>query len=167
MSLTVEDGTIVADADSYVTVAEVQAFCTKRGLSLPADESDIETLIIKAMDYIESLEDDFQGSRVSSSQSLSFPRYPLIINGFEIASTTIHKNLKNALCQLAFDVQTVDPQPTGDGKEVKISVTGPLKKEFFQKGTGVSEPVLTAFEALIKPLYSKCANSAFLQVHRG
>lgn len=167
MSLTVEDGNIIADADSYVTVAELQSFCTKRGLSLPEEDADIEKLIIKAMDYIESLECDFQGWRVSSSQSLSFPRESVCINGYENAATNIPKNLKSALCRLAHDVQSVDLQPTGDGKEIKVSGIGPLRKEFFRKGTGVSEPVLTAFNALIKPLFKSTAGSAFLEVCRG
>ena len=167
MSLTVEDGSIVDDADSYVTVAEVRTFCTKRGLSLPADDADVETLVIKAMDYIEAMEEKFQGSRVSSSQSLAWPRGYVIIHGNENASDNIPKNLKNALCRLAFDAQANELQPNGTGKEIKSQGIGPLRKEFFKNGVSASTPELTAFDALIRPLLSCKSGSAFLQVQRG
>jgi len=53
MALIIEDGTLVANADSYVTLAVARAFAEKRGL-VPVATDALEADLIKAMDFIES-----------------------------------------------------------------------------------------------------------------
>jgi len=74
MALIIEDGTIVAGADSYATLAVLRAYALKRGVTLSAVDADLEVLAIKAMDYIGSFEDKFQSARTDPvNQLLSFP----------------------------------------------------------------------------------------------
>ena len=71
----IEDGTNVEGANSFVTVEECRAFAEARGLTLPVDDSDVEILLIKAVDYLNSIENRFQGHRYfySDGQNLCFP----------------------------------------------------------------------------------------------
>lgn len=151
MALIIEDGTIVADANSYVTVAEIQAFASLRGLTLPATDAEVEILAIKAMDYLLSLEDHYQGFRVNSEQPVSFPRESVYIYGFYIGQV-IPKQLKLAQSQLAFDWQASDLQATGDGREVIETAVGPLKKKYATSGTTNAQINPTAAMAFLEPL---------------
>ena len=151
MALIIEDGTIVANANSYVTVAEIKAFAAARSLTLPDTDAEIEVLAIKAMDYLSSLEGHFQGYRVSETQTVSFPRSPVYIYGFQIGQT-IPINLKNAQSQLAFDWINSDLQSTGDGREVLETGMGPMKKKYAESGSTNSQVNPTAAMAFLASL---------------
>lgn len=105
MAIVVEDGSIVSGANSYVSEADLTAFATARGITLVADEDE---LLIKAMDYIESL--DFQGIKVSRDQSLQWPRAYVTIDQYNFPSNAIPNELKNGLCQVAIAIdQDMNP----------------------------------------------------------
>ena len=53
MALVVEDGTGKSDAQSYVSVATFKSWATSRGYVLPAADTDIEAMLLKACDFIE------------------------------------------------------------------------------------------------------------------
>lgn len=72
MALVVEDGSGVAGANSYLSVAELRAFAVDRGLTLPATDGPVEVLLIKAADYLELR--TYIGTKVSDDQGLSWPR---------------------------------------------------------------------------------------------
>jgi len=150
MALIIEDGSIVANADSYVTVAEFRAYATKRGVTtLPVDDADCEPLLIRAMDYLATLEDRFKGCRVSADQMLSWPRKNVYIFGNLYPYTSIPPQLKAGQCILAMAAMTIELQPTVDpsNANIKRDKTGPLETEFFGPGDGAySQPIITAAE---------------------
>ena len=77
MSLTVEDGTNVAGANSYVTLAEFTTFMADRGETViaEADNDQKEFALIKATDYMEqTYRLLWKGSRSNATQVLSWPR---------------------------------------------------------------------------------------------
>lgn len=135
MALIVEDGTIVENADSYVSEADLTAYAAKRGVTLPSG-NDLTVLAIKAMDYIESLEPRFKGSRVESDQPLSWPRKGVIINGFFVDDDTIPKQLHELQCQLVIDGMTVTLQPNGTGRIVKRQKVDVIETEYEILGDG-------------------------------
>ena len=91
--LTIEDGTIVADANSYTTDVEFVAYAAEHGLTIPAVEADRDVLQVLAKDYIDGL--DFKGYRAdASTQYLSFPRTGIYAYDRTIASDEIPKELK-------------------------------------------------------------------------
>ena len=94
MALVVEDGTLVAGADSYITLAEFKAWADKRGISYGTDEA-VTQQIYRAMDYIESL--DFIGQKSDENQSLQWPRDQVIIDGYYIDSDEMPAELKVAV----------------------------------------------------------------------
>ena len=100
MALIVEDGTGVAGAESYVSVAEFQTWATNRGYLLPSGVPDVESLLRKATDFIERKR--FIGTIEFTDQPLSFPR--LVTNWEGIAvSTGIPAKLKTAQMLLAME----------------------------------------------------------------
>lgn len=100
MAVIVEDGTRVADSNSYVSEAELTEYAAARGITLTTGA---EQLLIQAMDYIE--QQQFRGIKVMSSQSLQWPRYSVYIDGYEVATDTIPKDLKNAQMATALAIE--------------------------------------------------------------
>lgn len=168
MTIIVEDGSIVADANSYVTVADARAYAAARGITLSATDSVVESLLINAVDYTESKRAQYQGSKVSQDQELQFPRYNVSIDGFEIPPTTIPKTLKNAQMQLVIESsEGIDLMPTQSGQFVTEETVGPITTKYSDKaGLDGLEPQMTAVDALLEPLYKQGNSGAFLTTYR-
>lgn len=91
--LVIEDGTGLANAESYIDVAFADAYFLKRGITQWDGLTNKEALIIRAMDYIEN-NYTYQGTKLVSTQALQFPRL--------ICGKTVYPiALKNAVCELA------------------------------------------------------------------
>lgn len=129
MALIQEDGSIVTDADTYATVTELRAYAAKRGLTVPANDSPgdaaCEVLLIKAMDYLAAQSERWKGNKVQWDQPLDWPRYCVVVSGYELPSDEIPADIRNAQCQLAIDAQTLDLQPNIDAASQK----GPVIEE--------------------------------------
>lgn len=111
MALIIEDGTGVTNANSYETLVNIRAFATARGETLPTDDTELEALVIDAMDYIESFRSRFKGSKVSPTQPLQFPRNNVVIEGYNYPSNEIPNDLKKALAQAVIEANSTDLQP--------------------------------------------------------
>ena len=158
MALTIEDGTIVENANSFATVAECRAFAEARGLELPTADEDVETLLVKAADFIFSVEGDFQGTREHVDQELPFPRDGVLLFGADV-SGVIPKVLKQAQCRLAFDASQADLLATGSGRVVKKEGVGPLSVEYADDGASNPQAQLTAALTILDPLFKSSSNS--------
>lgn len=116
MALIIENGSTVIGANSYVTVTEAKNYATARLENFPTDDAAVEALLIDAMDYLEALRRQFQGTKASTEQELQWPRLTVVIDGENFASDAIPKELKNAQCQLAIDSYAVGGlAPSTDG----------------------------------------------------
>lgn len=164
MAIIVEDGSGVANANSYVSVADAQAWLEVRGLSFTSeDDAVIGAFLIQAMDFLESFRAQFKGAKTSSTQSLQWPRANVYIDNVEVDDDVIPVELVNALVQLAYEAQTVDLQPTATGQEVLKEKVGPIETEYAESGRSVSRPRLTKVMSFLEPLL---VNSASLRVVR-
>lgn len=152
MALVIEDGSLVAGANSFVTVAEVRAFAEVRASTLPVADGDVEAACIRAMDYINAFRDKFKGIKVAASQALQWPRVGASVDGFELAQTEIPGVLKDAQCQLAVDAAALDLQPSGDGREVIREKVDVLETEYRPGAGGNPQPALTKARAMLEPL---------------
>jgi hypothetical protein len=94
MALTVENGSLVANANSYVSAADFASWADARGISYPA-LPELEQKILRAMDYIESL--DFLGQKHEETQALQWPRDYVYIDGYSVESDEIPKEVKVAV----------------------------------------------------------------------
>lgn len=159
MTLIIEDGTEVTNANSYVTLAEARAYALARGVTLSATDSVVEILVIKAMDYLESFDNDFKGMRADSEQTLSWPRiYAYRNDGSEYPA--IPKELKNAQCQLILDSNSFDIDPnrllTDKGQRIKERVEGAIDVEYAEQEQ-ITRPMLRKFNNFIQPLLKNSA----------
>jgi len=105
MSLIVEDGSIVTGADSYVTRADYIAYAATLGVTI-ADEDATDVQLIQAAQYIDSLESQLKGTRVTRDQPLAFPRSDVIIDGWEWEETEIPRQVITAQMALALDINS-------------------------------------------------------------
>lgn len=153
--LIIEDGTSPAGAASYASVAEARAYASARGLSLPSGDSDVEALLIKAADYLDSLEPRFKGSRYSASQPLAWPRqYVYLFNSTDELGQVIPSQLKAAQCQLAVDYTSLDLLPTSDGREIIREKLDVLETEYAPKGVSTVTPTPSKALAILAPLFT-------------
>lgn len=151
-SLVVEDGSIVANATSYVTLTEARAYASARGITLSATDSVVDILAIKAMDFLESLRDQYQGEKVDDSQELQFPRNDVYIDGILQDYESIPSLLKKAQCQLIVELHSgVVLMPTRKTAPKKKTKVGPLETEYFS-GSPLT-PEMAAVDALLNPLF--------------
>lgn len=153
MALIVEDGSGVAGANSYVTVAEVRAWAGARGLTLPAGDSTVEQLILKAMDLVESFRARFTGSKTDAAQALQWPRTNASLDGAELEDDVIPAELKSAVFQLTVEAQSTDLQPTGSGQEVLREKIDVIETEYAKRGSGSVTPQFNKAMAFLEPLF--------------
>ncbi len=150
MALIVETGAIVDNANSYVDLAYARAYATARGLALSDVDDTLEAQLITAMDYLEALRSQYQGTKLGS---LQWPRYGVFIDGVELASNTIPRELKDAQCRLAFEVSSgVDLMPTTFGKFAKKEKVGDLEVEYSESLSTSQQPILTVVDNLLAQL---------------
>jgi hypothetical protein len=123
--LIIEDGSGVAGANSYVTVAEIRAYADARSVDLPVSNEAVESLAIKAMDWLYPLK--YKGTIADPDQALPWPRKGVYIDGSEVGSDQIPRMLKYAQMAAAIESKTADimPNQTGQGPVSGQSV-GPL-----------------------------------------
>lgn len=98
-TIIVEDGTIVTGANSYASVAELNAYAADRGISI-AGQADED--LIMAMDYLETLQ--YIGLKKTRDQPLQWPRSNVWIDAYDFPDDEIPQELKIALFEVAIAV---------------------------------------------------------------
>jgi hypothetical protein len=155
MALIIETGSLIPSAVSYVSVEETVAFASTRGVTLPETEAAVEILLIKAMDWLESMRGAYQGMKVSATQSLQWPRSGVTIDGFEVAEDIIPLDLKRAQMQVAMDVFAgLDPQVNYNGDPTvlreKVDV---IETQYADPGAAGPVPYLRKALSFLTPLF--------------
>ena len=164
--IVVEDGTGVADANSYVTVDGARAYALNRGVTLSTDDDVVAAQLVRATDYLEALE--FKGAKVDEGQSLNFPRSNIYINCKLLDSATIPKKLISAQCQLVieqFNGLELQQTTTPDMFVIEETVASLTEKYANPVQTGVL-PTFTAVNALLASLIGGITGSATFSIVR-
>lgn len=145
MTIIVEDGSIVANANSYVTLDELVAYAYDRGAVFTGDAT---ILMYKAMDYLES--QNLIGNRYTRDQSLQWPRDGVYIDNYYYAPSEIPQLLKNAQMATAIAIgDDADPLSiiTPEVKSEKIG-----KIEVTYKDSSVSASIARTVSAALYKL---------------
>ena len=100
MTIIVEDGTLVANANSLISVVDFEAHAEARGITIV----DSELALIKAMDYLNAKEPQLKGDLVKRDQSIVYPRDNLSLEGFIWSPTEIPRQAINTQIALAIEV---------------------------------------------------------------
>lgn len=125
MALTVEDGSIVTGADSYISVADFTTYYTARGYTLTGDE---EEMLLRAMLYVEQL--SFKGQKQTKAQPLQWPRYYVTIDGFDINTNEIPQQLIDLQCEVALAIDGGDDPLGTIGRSVKREKVDVIEREY-------------------------------------
>lgn len=133
--LIIENGTIVANANSLATDDELKVWASIRNKSVPATQPDREALLVLAMDYITSKEAMLKGCRVDELQTLPYPRKGVCVNDFRIDSDVIPTNAKQAQLELAILAKESGLFIDGQNQNVAKEKLGDLEVEYFSGGS--------------------------------
>jgi len=118
MSLIIENGQGLDNAESYIDLAYLSAYATKRGLDITGIT---EANIIKAQDYFETAY-QFKGTKLVETQALAFPRY---INNEVVYPARV----KNAICELT--IKSKSAELLADSERLtKSEAIGDIKVEY-------------------------------------
>lgn len=164
--LIVEDGTGIADANSYVSLDDYRSYAEQRAVVLPVDDSATEAQLIQAMDYLEI--QPWSGMPTYDGQSLSWPRMEVYIGSNEIAEDVIPGKIKFAQMQLAIQVNAgVDLMPTVTSTGIiKSEKVGPLQTDYDTTLVG-TQPYFSSISALLKPYLNPVAGFGQFKAVRG
>lgn len=136
MGFVLEDGTGVADANAYTSVAVYRGYHTDRGRDVSAQtDEQIQAFIIRATDYAESqFATLYRGVRTTLTQALSFPRTGVVIDGICYSSTAVPNTFQFGICEYALRASLyLDLLPDGTlpvartaANGTTIAATGPV-----------------------------------------
>ena len=167
MALVVEDGSIVADANSYATVAEIKAYALTRGSNLNAkQDTQVEILAIKAMDWLEAQRARYQGYKTDPvNQTLQWPRGDVYIDCYEFDENSIPQQLKDAQCQLCIEQNNgVELFPSNDPNILRERIEDFIEIEY-RNSNNNGAPSMSAVDSLMRVLYYPCGHSGGFTVH--
>lgn len=142
MAFTVEDGSVVADANALCSVAVANAYFTERGVTAWTGADSVkEIALIKATDYIEQRWGaKLQGAKVDVDQALCFPRTGIT----NVADDEVPRDVQRACAEYALRTLAAplqpDPVPDTGGRVVieKVTRVGPLEtKTRYQDNTAL------------------------------
>ena len=171
VTLTVEDGTIVAGANSFVSIVTFQTYTDNRNWDVSSfDDDAVGAALVKAGDYLNNEERFWwRGNRVNDEQPMAWPRANVIVQlgtGNVIASNLVPQKIKDAQCYIAYKQLTVgDVQPdlerggaiqsvSAGGVSVSYMNTA-MVETLYQVSSGILKPYLRRIYYTIKPsLYS-------------
>ena len=151
MALIVEDGSGVANANSYVSYAEYEAWALARAITVHGNQATTEEHILRTMDYIES--QNFIGRKANKSQSLQWPRTEVYVDSYSINANEIPKELKDSVYEVTVTVAagnfalSVKDRQTTQEKIGEITVT--YKNNASMKAQ--TPAVTAALRKIIKP----------------
>jgi len=152
--LIIEDGSVVANANSLTTDVEFLAYAKLKGYSLPATEPDRDALQANAYDFLNfTYEQQLQGYRVTPQvQTGIVPRSNVYAYGVLVANDSIPQDFKNAQMLAAFSINDgVDTNAVKDSADLAgFSVGQGAYSETYQAGS--STPTLAQMPAVSKVL---------------
>lgn len=164
ITIIVEDGSGVADANSYQELADVRLYAEQRGVTLPADDEEVKAWMIDAMDYLEAQACKYQGHKTDCEQSLEWPREGVVICCVDIANNVIPKKLKSAQA-LAVMIRNegliLQPNVTAQDYVIEETV-GPITTKYANPIQAGISATFTGLESLLEPLFfQSCGQVGF------
>lgn len=146
-------------ANSYATTQDLRDYASARGVDLSSvSDADAEILMIKAMDYLESLGPKFKGMKSTLAQPLQWPRVDVWGVGFFDAllpSNEIPRELIFAQLSLAvesFAGNELMPNDDGKGAIIKERIEGAIEIAYQNNSGRQRPPAFAKANALLSSL---------------
>lgn len=156
MTVTVETGAIVSGANSYVTEAGLVAYAAARGVTIAL--VDAEELIVKSMDYIESLA--FKGVKLTQNQPLQWPRADVYVDDYLISVDDIPSDLTKGQYEVCLAINNGE-DPLADVARAQQSVKVGSLSVTYASGSSSTTTVRKISSALRKLLVNGGSGSSF------
>ena len=154
MALTVEDGTGLPAADSYVSLVDARADAALYGWALPVDDTAAEIALRNGAQYIDLSESSFAGSRLVGDQGLAWPREDSYRcqgkTKIDIATDEVPKEIIKAQIAAAVELGTgSDPRPNDDGLSIQEETVDVITTRYFESAqTGGGFKITAATDAM-------------------
>jgi len=127
MSVIVETGSVNLAANSYVSETDLQAYAAARGITLVGDPT---SLLLQAMDYLESC--NFIGYKYKNNQNqnLQWPRADAWVDGWYCPITTIPIQLPKAQCAIACAIDAGNGPLIDIPRQTSLEKVGDLEVQY-------------------------------------
>lgn len=153
----VEDGSIVAGANSFVSLVDMKSYLTVRGITPPSDEQ-IEIYTIFATDYLRAKLATMEGDELGQ---MPFPRSTasgVPSNAVRVQNALIAEQSRGAVL---FPSQS---STSSSGQRIKSEVIGPFKTEYYDSASSEASsesPSFEYIETMIASLLRTLSKSGF------
>lgn len=168
MPLIVENGSGLANADSYISLTDARTLAANYGWILPDGDTEAEIALRNGAAYVDLWEPKFSGKRLNNDQSLAWPRVDAHKcyggNKVPIDSDVVPNEIKKA--QVAASVEFGagnDPRPSNDGREIQEETVGPITQKYFQTGANSEGFVITSAVDSMRPLLCASTGGGLMQ----
>ncbi len=156
MSIIVEDGSGIPNANSYVSLVDARGVLNLLGQDLNANDTTAEQEILNSMIYIESFRERYQGVKTNINQLLQWPRLGVLIDNAPIDSDVIPQDLINGQVFAAYEFSQGNVlQPTVDGRSrASAEVVNAVKVSYFDTGSIDGLPIYVRVNDSLNPLFN-------------
>lgn len=143
MSLVIEDGSIVAGAESFATAAELVTYAANFGKTIPADTAAQESILRRAALQMSAM--SWKGGLVSELQTLSWPRVDVYRENWLAPSNAIPAQIKAGQMALAAEIHADDlaPPELKKGAVTKERVEGAVERQYAEAQSSITRPAAT------------------------
>lgn len=146
MTLIVEDGSIVTNANTYAAESDMTAAVAYKNITITGE---YEQLLLQAMDYIEGL--NFIGVKLTKDQPLQWPRYDVYIDGYLMSTDYIPKELIKGQVEVAIAIDQGQDPLSAIARNVKRKKVEGLEIEYSDNAssTTINRTITNALQKLI------------------
>jgi hypothetical protein len=138
MTLIIEDGTGVADADSFQTLAEARALALNYGLTIATDDTAAEVQLRQGYIGLLVSERTLQGARTHTIQTGIYPRTGAYSNCNLVDSESIPNSVKLAQLNFADAINSgYGTNSVDNGQDVKSFTVPDVYQKVFQDGSSI------------------------------
>jgi|LakMenEpi03Aug12_release.lakeMendotaPanAssembly.Ray.scaffolds.fasta_scaffold06132_39 hypothetical protein len=133
MAFVVETGAGLSNANSYASVSAADSYVADRGIAgWTALSSTIkQQSLVNATDYLEATyRGAWKGNRVSETQSLSWPRYNVIVDGFNFPANVVPTQVINACIEMAIRASLGETLLADQGQRVRREKIDVIEVEY-------------------------------------
>ena len=104
MGLIIENGTGIAEADSYITFLEAKETAEKYNVTFPATQSEGEKALRQGYEFLNKEELKLKGCRTFATQTGIFPRDCVVVNCRRLENNVIPRDIKLAQLYAASEI---------------------------------------------------------------
>jgi hypothetical protein len=130
VTIIVEDGTGVTGAEAYISVSDADAYFVARSNTAWAalDTPTKESCLRKGCDYLEGIY-KWKGMRATSTQTLSWPRQCVVVDGVSVSSDAVPVAVSRANAELALRASAGE-LAADESTQVTRETVGPITVEY-------------------------------------